>query len=126
MSQMFDCCGYLTSIDFSNFNTDNVYDMSYLFNQCGSLTSLNLSNFNTQNVIDMSFMFFGCGMLEHLILNPKKFRIDKVIYMKYMFYERFSINNREKVYLFFQKRLKELEISRREFFGNETVIELNK
>ena len=64
ISQMFDCCGYLTSIDLSNFNTENVYDMSYLFNQCGSLTSLNLSNFNTKNVTDMSFMFFGCGMLE--------------------------------------------------------------
>ena len=126
MSQMFDCCGYLTSIDFSNINTDNVYDMSYLFNQCGSLTSLNLSNFNTQNVTDMSFMFFGCGMLEHLIINPKKFRLDNVIDMKYMFYECFSINNREKVYLFFQKRLKELGITRRVFFGYEMVIELNK
>ena len=126
MSQMFDCCGYLTSIDFSNINTDNVYDMSYLFNQCGSLTSLNLSNFNTQNVTDMSFMFFGCGMLEHLIINPKKFILDNVIDMKYMFYECFSINNREKVYLFFQKRLKELGISRRVFFGYEMVIELKK
>ena len=126
ISQMFDCCGYLTSIDLSNFNTENVYDMSYLFNQCGSLTSLNLSNFNTQNVTDMSFMFFGCSMLEHLIINPKKFRIDNVIDMKYMFYECFSINNREKVYLFFQKRLKELGISRRVFFGYEMVIELKK
>ena len=36
ISQMFDSCGYLISIDLSNFNTENVYDMSYLFNQCGS------------------------------------------------------------------------------------------
>ena len=77
--------------------------MSYLFNQCGSLTSLNLSNFNTKNVTDMSFMFFGCGMLEHLIINPKKFILDNVIDMKYMFYECFSINNREKDYLFFKR-----------------------
>ena len=66
MSQMFDCCGYLTSIYFSNINIGNVYDMSYLFNQCESLTSPNLSNFNIQNVTNMSFMFFGYGMLEHL------------------------------------------------------------
>ena len=123
---MFDCCGYLTSINLSNFNTENVYDMSYLFNQCGSLTSLNLSNFNTQNVTDMSFMFFGCSMLEHLIINPKKFRIVNVIDKKYVFYKCFLINNREKVYLFFQKRLKELGISRRVFFGYEMVIELKK
>ena len=126
ISKMFDGCGYLTSCDLSNFNTENVNDMSYLFNQCGSLTSLNLSNFNTKNVSDMSFMFFGCGMLEHLIINPIKFRLDNVIDMKYMFYECFSINNREKVYLFFQKRLKQLGISRRVFFGYEMTIELKK
>ena len=73
ISQMFDCYGYLTSIDLSNFNTENVNYMSYLFNQCGSFTRLNLSNFNTQNVTDMGFMFFGCVILEHLIINPKKF-----------------------------------------------------
>ena len=65
-------------------------------------------------------------MLEHLIINPKKFILDNVIDMKYMFYECFSINNREKVYLFFQKRLKQLGISRRVFFGYEMTIELKK
>ena len=61
-----------------------------------------------------------------VIINPKKFLIDNILDMKYMFYECFSINNREKVYLFFQKRLKELGITRRVFFGYEMVIELNK
>ena len=88
--------------------------MGYLFNQCGSLSSLNLSNFNTQNVIDMNFMYFSCGMLEYLMINPKKFRLDNIIDMKYMFYECFSINNREKLYL--QKRLKEVGITRSVFF----------
>ena len=33
--------------------------MSEMFDGCSSLTSLNLSNFNTNNVTDMSFMFDG-------------------------------------------------------------------
>ena len=32
-------------------------NMSYMFNKCSSLTSLNLSNFNTNNVKNMSGMF---------------------------------------------------------------------
>ena len=47
--------------EFSNFNTDNVTDMSYIFDECSSLKELNLSNFdNNNNVIEMSYMFFGC------------------------------------------------------------------
>ena len=33
----------------------SIKNMSYMFNQCSSLTSLNLSNFNTNNVQNMSF-----------------------------------------------------------------------
>ena len=47
-------CQSLTNINLSNFNTQNVTDMSYMFSYCKSLTNLNLSNFNTQNVTDMS------------------------------------------------------------------------
>ena len=43
----------------SNFNTNNVNNMSYMFNKCSSLTSLNLSNFNTNNVKDMKNVFLG-------------------------------------------------------------------
>ena len=32
--------------------------MSYMFFRCSSLTSLNLSNFNTNNVNNMSEMFY--------------------------------------------------------------------
>ena len=38
--------------------------MSYMFYDCNSLTNLNLSNFNTQNVTDMSWMFIGCNSLK--------------------------------------------------------------
>ena len=47
---MFSACKSLTSINLSNFNTQNVTNMSYMFSECKSLTSINLSNFNTQNV----------------------------------------------------------------------------
>ena len=33
--------------------------MSEIFRNCSSLTSLNLSNFNTNNVNNMSYMFSG-------------------------------------------------------------------
>ena len=38
--------------------------MSFMFSGCNSLTNLNLSNFNTQNVTDMSGMFSGCNSLK--------------------------------------------------------------
>ena len=34
-----------------------------MFRDCNSLTNLNLSNFNTQNVTNMSNMFDGCNSL---------------------------------------------------------------
>ena len=51
---MFFECGSLKELDLSNFNTDNVTNMSYLFARSKFLEELNLSNFNTNNVIDMS------------------------------------------------------------------------
>ena len=50
---MFYGCNSLSSLDLSNFNTQNVTDMGYMFAGCNSLSSLNLSNFNTQNIINM-------------------------------------------------------------------------
>ena len=40
--------------------------MSSLFFDCKSLINLNLSNFNTENVLDMSYMFGGCLNLKNL------------------------------------------------------------
>ena len=61
---MFSSCYYLTNINLSNFNTQNVTTMSYMFYDCKSLTNINLSNFNTQNVKDMLFMFSHCDVLK--------------------------------------------------------------
>ena len=38
--------------------------MASMFSGCKSLTNIDLSNFNTQNVTDMSFMFSGCDSLK--------------------------------------------------------------
>jgi surface protein len=70
---MFSSCSSLTSLNLSNFNTNNVKYMSYMFSHCSSLTSLNLSNFNTNNVKDMSYMLSGLNK------NCKIETIDKKI-----------------------------------------------
>ena len=71
MSVMFNGCFGLTSLDLSNFNTQNVTDMSYMFYGCSGLTSLDLSKFDTQNVTDMSGMFFGCSGLTTIYVSDK-------------------------------------------------------
>ena len=73
MGGMFYNCSSLTSLNLSNFNTNNVTNMGYMFFNCSSLTSLNLSNFNTNNVTDMSAMFSGINKKScNLICNDEK------------------------------------------------------
>ena len=62
----------LISLDLSNFNTQDVTDMSY-----NSLISLDLSNFDIENVTNMKHMFDGCKSLIslHLNFNAGKVRI---------------------------------------------------
>ena len=43
-----------------------------MFSECSSLTSLNLSNFNTNNVKDMGNIFSGCSSLVSLNTENKK------------------------------------------------------
>ena len=45
-----------------------------MFCKCHSLTNINLSNFNTQNVTDMSYMFRKCSSLkkENIITKDDK------------------------------------------------------
>ena len=69
MSSMFSGCSGLTSLDLSNFNTSQVTDMGFMFSNCSGLTSLDLSNFNTSQVTSMSEMFSGCTSLASLDLS---------------------------------------------------------
>ena len=76
-------CSSLTSINFSNFNTEKIEKMNNLFYNCSSLRDLNINNFNTQNVTDMSFMFFKCSSLKNL--NISNFNTENVTDMSFMF-----------------------------------------
>ena len=60
---MFNGCTALTTLDLSNFNTENVTSMAHTFLGCTALTTLDLSNFDTSNVMTMSYMFQGCTAL---------------------------------------------------------------
>ena len=84
MSQMFEDCLSLTSLDLSNFKTEKVQDMSSMFYECKKLTSLDLSNFNAENVQNMSEMFYGCSSLTSL--NLSNFKTENVQSMWGMFY----------------------------------------
>ena len=58
---MFHGCSSLKELNLTNFNTNNVTNMSYMFSWCSSLKELILTNFNTNNVTNMKGMFFGCS-----------------------------------------------------------------
>ena len=80
---MFFKCQSITYLDLSNFDTQNVINMSNIFDGCSSLKNLNLSNLNTQNVKYMLSLFDGCSSL--LSLNLADFNTENVLNMKCMF-----------------------------------------
>ena len=90
MSNMFDGCSSLESIDLSTFNTDKVTNMSYMIYGCSSFESINLSSFHTNNATDISWMFNGCSSLkkENIKLNENEKNIsdylDKNEYFKFV------------------------------------------
>ena len=90
MSYMFSECIYLSSLDLSNFITNNVTNMKYLLFNCNSLVSLNLSNFNTINVTNMNSMFSGCYSLTSI--NLSSFNTNNVKDMESMFAYCSSLN----------------------------------
>ena len=91
MSCMFWGCSSLTNINLSNLNTFHVTNMSSMFGHCASLIKINLSNFNTDNVKDMSSMFFGCKSLSNI--NLSIFNTENVINMSGMFWNCSSLTN---------------------------------
>ena len=83
MSCMFKNCRELKNLNLSNFNSQNVTNMDYMFENCRSLINLDLYNFNTQNVTDMCRMFKDCYSLINL--NLSNFNTQNVTNMLYMF-----------------------------------------
>ena len=53
--------------DLSNWNTNNIINMTFLFRKCSSLKCLpDISNWNTYNIKYIKGMFFECSNLEIL------------------------------------------------------------
>ena len=83
MSRMFAGCWYLKDINFSNFDTKNVTDMSYMFNDATAFRNFtNTAKFNTEKVTDMSYMFSNTRFTT---LDLSAFNTKNVTNMAYMF-----------------------------------------
>ena len=89
MSYMFQCCGSLTALDVSGFDTSNVVSMFNMFLLCSSLTALDVSGWDTSNVTSMGNMFYGCGSLT--ALDVSGFDTSNVTHMGDMFFQCFSL-----------------------------------
>ena len=72
-----------TSLDLSDFNTNNVINMNAMFSY-SQATTIDLSNFNTSKVTDMGYMFQG---IQATTLDLSNFNTSKVISMRGMFSE---------------------------------------
>ena len=81
---MFKDMSNILEINFTDFDTSKVTDMSEMFMKCEYLQNLDLSNFDTSNVKDMSYMFSFCASLEHLEIS--NFKTSKVRNMERMFF----------------------------------------
>ena len=91
-NSMFSEFGNLTSIDFNNFNTKNVTDMSSMFFGCYDLSSITFGkNFNTENVTNMSYMFYECSKLESL--DVSNFNTGNVTDMSFMFSDCYGLTS---------------------------------
>ena len=91
ISFMFSGCSFLTSIDLSNFITDDVNYMRGLFLECSSLININLSNLNTLDNYDMGFMFSDCDSLNNIDLSG--INTQNVIFMENLFNNCKSLRN---------------------------------
>ena len=91
MSYMFYGCENLTNLDLSNLNTKKVINMCRMFSKCNSLKSIDISKFETKNVTDMSYMFCGCKNLTNIDLS--NFDTGDITDMSYMFYGCENLTN---------------------------------
>ena len=83
MTSMFNGCSSIKSLDFSNFDTSKVAVMNYIFNGCSSLESISFGNDFTKSVNNMDSMFRGCSSLESIDLS--KFNTSNAVNMNFMF-----------------------------------------
>ena len=63
-------------------NIVKVSYMDHIFYNCSKLTSIDLSNFNTENVISMNNIFGGCSSLTFIDISSFKMGpINKIYYI---------------------------------------------
>ena len=65
----YDCNNLQTITGISNFNTENVTDMSFMFFCCYNMTSLDLQSFKTTSLITMYYMFESDASLETIYVD---------------------------------------------------------
>ena len=108
MRYMFYNCSSLTSLDLSNFDTNEVIAMNHMFYNCKALIQLDLSNFYTSKVTDMSYMFSSCERLTSLDLS--NFDTNKVTAMNNicLLYTSTKGLSCYYVFIFFSSFLKEI------------------
>lgn len=85
MSSMFKGCSKLASIDLSGFVTSGVYDMSSMFEGCRSMTAIDVSSFDTSCLESCSNMFNGCTRFSSLVLG-QNFSLPEGCYYSNMLY----------------------------------------
>ena len=90
LKKMFFGCRYITYIDLSKLNTEEVIDMSLMCLMCSRLENINLDNFKTSKVTNMEGMFEGCQNLKSL--NLSSFDTSNVEKMTGMFLMCFSLS----------------------------------
>lgn len=81
----------LIGVDFSNFNTSKVKDMSFMFNGCNSIKYVNFSNFDTSQTTRMMGLFKDCLQLEKLGLSS--FDTSNINNMYAMFADCYSLTD---------------------------------
>ena len=83
MIGMFEGCTNLESVDFANFDTSQVTDMSSMFKSCNSTSNIRLKGLDTTSVENMSEMFAYCYNIRYLDLSD--FTVAKDCNMNNMF-----------------------------------------
>lgn len=90
LSNLFNRCYYINSINFLKINTENVVNMNNMFCGCFCLEFVDLSNFNTISVSDMSEMFDSCYSLK-TIKNIENIKTNNCKYINGMFSKCYSL-----------------------------------
>lgn len=91
LSNMFNECSLVTSIDLSSLETSKVTSMRSMFRRCKKVTSFNLSSFDTSKVVDMRDMFADCMAVTSLDLSS--FDTSALTDMTSMFYNCYSLKS---------------------------------